>query len=87
MKKNCLLFKHEKNNKTLSNDWPTYCHTGIHVNFVIHVTYSTVVFIQNTDYSDVQQYNIFTIPTICLWYDSHPTTSYRELRSYLRHTE
>ena len=29
MKKNCLLFKHEKNNKTLSNDWPTYCHIGI----------------------------------------------------------
>ena len=28
-KKKCLLFKHEKNNQTLSNDWPTYCHTGI----------------------------------------------------------
>jgi hypothetical protein len=27
-KKKCLLFKHEKNNQTLSNDWPTYCHTG-----------------------------------------------------------
>ena len=25
----CLLFKLEKNNQTLSNDWPTYCHTGI----------------------------------------------------------
>ena len=31
IKKNCLLFKHEKNNKTLSNDWPTYCDTGIYV--------------------------------------------------------
>ena len=30
-KKKCLLFKHEKNNQILSNDWPTYCHTGIHV--------------------------------------------------------
>ena len=30
-KKKCLLFKHEKNNQTLSNDWPTYCHTGIHI--------------------------------------------------------
>ena len=29
IKKKCLLFKHEKNNQTLSNDWPTYCHTGI----------------------------------------------------------
>jgi hypothetical protein len=28
-KKKCLLFKHEKNNQTLFNDWPTYCHTGI----------------------------------------------------------
>jgi hypothetical protein len=28
-KKKCLLFKHEKNIQTLSNDWPTYCHTGI----------------------------------------------------------
>jgi hypothetical protein len=28
-RKKCLLFKHEKNNQTLSNDWPTYCHTGI----------------------------------------------------------
>ena len=25
-----LLFKHEKNNQTLSNDWPTYCHMGIY---------------------------------------------------------
>jgi len=23
--------KHEKNNQTLSNDWPTYCHMGIPV--------------------------------------------------------
>jgi hypothetical protein len=23
IKKKCLLFKHEKNNQTLSNDWPT----------------------------------------------------------------
>jgi hypothetical protein len=23
------IFKHEKNNQTLSNDWPTYCHNGI----------------------------------------------------------
>ena len=29
IKKKCLLFKHEKNNQTLSIDWPTYCHTGI----------------------------------------------------------
>jgi hypothetical protein len=29
-RKKCLLFKHEKNNQTLSNDWPTYCHTRIH---------------------------------------------------------
>jgi hypothetical protein len=29
IKKKCLLFKHEKNNQTLSNDWPIYCHTGI----------------------------------------------------------
>ena len=29
IKKKCLLFKHEKNNQTLSNDWPTYCHKGI----------------------------------------------------------
>jgi hypothetical protein len=26
-RKTCLLFKHEKNNQTLSNDWPTYCQT------------------------------------------------------------
>ena len=26
----CLLFKHEKNNQTLSNDWLTYCPTGIY---------------------------------------------------------
>jgi len=36
IKKNkCLLFKHEKNNKTLSNDWPTYCHTGIFLNMTV----------------------------------------------------
>jgi hypothetical protein len=29
MKKKCLLFKHEKNNQTLFNDWPTCCHTVI----------------------------------------------------------
>ena len=29
IKKKCLLFKHEKNNQTLSNDWLTYCHKGI----------------------------------------------------------
>jgi hypothetical protein len=28
IKKKCLLFKH---NQTLSNDWPTYCHTGIYI--------------------------------------------------------
>jgi hypothetical protein len=28
----CLLFKHEKNNQTLSNDWPTYCQTRIFAN-------------------------------------------------------
>jgi hypothetical protein len=26
-----LLFKHEKSNQTLSNDWPIYCHTGIYL--------------------------------------------------------
>jgi hypothetical protein len=31
IKKKCLLFKHDKNNQTLSNDWPTYCHTGVYV--------------------------------------------------------
>ena len=30
IKKKCLLFKQEKNNQALSNDWPTYCHTGIY---------------------------------------------------------
>jgi hypothetical protein len=30
IKKKCLLFKHEKNNQTLSNDWPAYCHMGIY---------------------------------------------------------
>jgi len=39
-RKKCLLFKHEKNNQTLSNDWPTYCHTGI-LSFV-NVTISNV---------------------------------------------
>jgi hypothetical protein len=29
------LFKHEKNNQTLSNDWPTYCHTGIHLLLIV----------------------------------------------------
>ena len=24
-----FFFKHEKKNQSLSNDWPTYCHTGI----------------------------------------------------------
>ena len=24
-----VIGRHEKNNQTLSNDWPTYCHTGI----------------------------------------------------------
>ena len=24
-----FIFKHEINNRTLSNDWPTYCQTGI----------------------------------------------------------
>ena len=33
IKKKCLLFKHEKNNQTLSNDWPSYCHTGIHIHY------------------------------------------------------
>jgi hypothetical protein len=28
-KKKCLLFKHEQNNQTISNDWPTYCQTRI----------------------------------------------------------
>ena len=31
LKKNCLLFKHEKYNQTLSNDYPTYCHTRIFI--------------------------------------------------------
>ena len=39
IKKN-LLFKHEKNNQTLSNDWPTYCHTEIYGDilymFILH---------------------------------------------------
>jgi hypothetical protein len=26
-----LLFKHEQNNQTLSNDWPTYCQTKIYI--------------------------------------------------------
>jgi hypothetical protein len=30
-KKKCLLFKHVKNNQTLSNNWPTYCHTGVYI--------------------------------------------------------
>jgi hypothetical protein len=34
-KKKCLLFKHEKNNQTLSNDWLTYCHTGIYAQNVL----------------------------------------------------
>jgi len=29
IKKKCLIFKHGKNNQTLSNDWPTYCHMRI----------------------------------------------------------
>jgi hypothetical protein len=33
-RKKCLLFKHEKINQTLSNDWPTYCQTRICVQFV-----------------------------------------------------
>ena len=36
IKKKCLLFKHEKNNQTLSNDWPTYCHTGIRYFYKIY---------------------------------------------------
>jgi hypothetical protein len=28
-KKKMFTFKHEKNNQTLSNDWPTYCQTRI----------------------------------------------------------
>ena len=28
-KKKMFTFQNEKNNQTLSNDWPTYCHTGI----------------------------------------------------------
>jgi hypothetical protein len=50
IKKKCLLFKHEKNNQTLSNDWPTYCHTGysnghyisgFYLTFVICVVFSS----------------------------------------------
>ena len=31
IKKKCLLFKNEKNNQTLSSDWPTFCHTRIYI--------------------------------------------------------
>ena len=50
IKKKCLPFKHEKNNQTLSNDWPTYCHTGysnghyisgFYLTFVICVVFSS----------------------------------------------
>jgi hypothetical protein len=37
IKKTCLLFKHEKNNQTLSNDWPTYCHTGYIIDYLLHI--------------------------------------------------
>ena len=30
-KEKMFPFKHDKNNETLSNDWPTYCHTGIYL--------------------------------------------------------
>ena len=36
-RKKCLLFKHEKNNQTLSNDWPTYCQTRIYLPHAVRV--------------------------------------------------
>ena len=29
-KEKMFTFQTEKKNQTLYNDWPTYCHTGIH---------------------------------------------------------
>ena len=42
----CLLYKHEKNNQTLSNVWLTYCHTGIcNSQIIIVVFLSTLNYI------------------------------------------
>jgi hypothetical protein len=72
-KKKCLLFKHEKNNQTLSNDWPTYCHTGISslLNKLllpmqsVHIT--TNVVSSNPAHGEVystQHYVYFTFPSL-----------------------
>ena len=38
-KKKCLLFKYEKNNQTLSNDWPTYCQMRILLGFLWNLSF------------------------------------------------
>jgi hypothetical protein len=47
-KKKCLLFKHEKNNQTLSNDWPTITvyrlglvHISVYRLGLVHITSSS----------------------------------------------
>ena len=37
IKKKGFVFKHENNNQTVSNDWPTCCHTGIYFGLVIRI--------------------------------------------------
>ena len=46
-----LLLKHEKNNQTLSNDWLTYCHTGIYVH-VTTFTFSIVIKLSSDFYKE-----------------------------------
>ena len=54
IKKKFLLFKHEKMNQTLSNDWPTYCHTGINVslsNSIFFICKSNNILYQVTSFT------------------------------------
>jgi hypothetical protein len=61
-RKQILLFKHEKNNQPLSNDWPTYCHTGVGSSILsIDRTSDSCDFFHknNTLTTQIQQRNIF----------------------------
>ena len=55
-KNRCLLFKHKKN-QTLSNDWPTYCHTGIYRWFFFVKLCDYISFL----YGDIVQWPVLKI--------------------------
>jgi hypothetical protein len=76
-KKKCLLLKHEKNNQTLSNDWPTYCHTGIlhHLDTLsrFQANHSLFLLLQSTCLAEKQDTFLLVLfePTIYSTRDKH----------------